>query len=57
MALATQISEAITDDTPDADVALFVPYVFIEAAMTAVDGKLQVGAEASVDKAEENNHS
>lgn len=43
--LATDISEAITDASPDADVALFVPYVFIEAATEAVGNKLQVGAE------------
>eukprot|EP00539_Tryblionella_compressa_P014150 CAMPEP_0178818312 /NCGR_PEP_ID=MMETSP0746-20121128/2363_1 /TAXON_ID=913974 /ORGANISM="Nitzschia punctata, Strain CCMP561" /LENGTH=291 /DNA_ID=CAMNT_0020479485 /DNA_START=109 /DNA_END=984 /DNA_ORIENTATION=- len=45
VALASDIAAAIGPDTPDAEVALFVPYVFIEAAMGAVDGKLQVGAE------------
>uniref|UniRef100_A0A7S1ZIH7 Triosephosphate isomerase n=1 Tax=Trieres chinensis TaxID=1514140 RepID=A0A7S1ZIH7_TRICV len=45
VALASEIASSITDDSPDADVALFVPYVFIETAMDAVDGKLQVGAE------------
>ena len=45
--LATEISSAITDASPDADVALFVPYVFIEAAMGSVGGKLSVGAEVS----------
>ena len=43
--LATDIAASITPDTPDIDVALFVPYVFIEAAMNAVGGKLMVGAE------------
>ena len=43
--LASDIASTITDASPDADVALFVPYVFIEAAMNAVDGKLSVGAE------------
>lgn len=43
--LATDISQAITDASPDADVALFVPYVFIEAAKDVVGDKLQVGAE------------
>lgn len=43
--LATDIAASITDDTPDEDIALFVPYVFIEAANNAVDGKLMVGAE------------
>lgn len=43
--LASEISAAITPDSPEAEVALFVPYVFIEAAMGSVDGKLSVGAE------------
>lgn len=44
--LATDIAASITTSSPDADVALFVPYVFIEAAMNAVgDKKLQIGAE------------
>ena len=43
--LASDIASKITDASPDADVALFVPYVFIESAMNAVDGKLSVGAE------------
>ena len=45
--LANEISAAVGDDTPDIDIALFVPYVFIEAAMGAVDGKLNIGAEVS----------
>ena len=43
--LASEISAAIGPDSPDADVALFVPYVFIEAAMKAAGGKLSIGAE------------
>ena len=43
--LAGDIAASITDSSPDADVALFVPYVFIESAMGAVDGKLSVGTE------------
>jgi hypothetical protein len=43
--LASDIANSITPSSPDADVALFVPYVFIEAAMNAVNGKLLVGAE------------
>ncbi len=43
--LATEIASKITADSPDSDVALFVPYVFIESAMGAVGNKLQVGAE------------
>ncbi len=46
--LASEIASKITADSPDADVALFVPYVFIEAAMNAVGDKLQVGAEVCV---------
>jgi hypothetical protein len=45
--LASEIAASITKDTPDADIALFVPYVFIEAAQKAADGKLMVGAEVS----------
>lgn len=43
--LAKEIAGSITDDSPDADVALFVPYVFIESAMDSVGDKLMVGAE------------
>jgi len=45
LALAGGIASSITDASPDADVALFVPYVFIESAMDTVGGKLSVGAE------------
>lgn len=44
--LATDIAASITDDSP-ADVALFVPYVFIGAAQEAAGDKLIVGAEVS----------
>lgn len=47
LTLAKEISASITEDSPDADVALFVPYVFIESAMSAVGGKLSVGAEGA----------
>lgn len=43
--LASEIAAQVTDASPDAEVALFVPYVFIEAAMGAVGDKLQIGAE------------
>lgn len=45
--LAGDIASSIGEDTPESDIALFVPYVFIEAAMESVDGKLNVGAEVS----------
>jgi len=45
VALGKDIAASITSDTPDIDIALFVPYVFIESTMNAVDGKLMVGAE------------
>jgi len=45
--LGKSISDSITDSTPDIDVALFVPYVFIEATHTAVGETLMVGAEVS----------
>lgn len=43
--LASEIAASIGPDTPDCDVALFVPYVFIEAAHEAVGNKINVGAE------------
>lgn len=43
--LASEIAAQVTESTPDADLALFVPYVFIETTMQAVGGKLQIGAE------------
>lgn len=45
LTLGKEIAASITADTPDVDVALFVPYVFIESAMGVVDGKLSIGAE------------
>jgi len=42
--LGTDIASAVTDDSP-CDVALFVPFPFIESVQKAVDGKLNVGAE------------
>ena len=46
--LASDIASSITDSSPDAEVALFVPYVFIEAAQSASGGKLQIGAEVGI---------
>lgn len=46
--LAGDIAASITDDSPEADVALFVPYVFLEAALGAAGDKLMVGAEVCV---------
>jgi hypothetical protein len=46
--LAKDISNAVGPQTGDIDVALFVPYVFIESAMKAVEGKVQIGAEVSL---------
>jgi triosephosphate isomerase (TIM) len=43
--LAKNIAAAVTQESPDADIALFVPYVFIETAMEAVAGKVNIGAE------------
>ncbi|KAL3794826.1 hypothetical protein ACHAW5_004348 [Stephanodiscus triporus] len=48
LTFASGIASAITDSTPDVDVALFVPYVFIESTMSVVGGKLSVGAEGVV---------
>ena len=45
--LATGIAEAVTNDSPG-DVALFVPYPFIETVQKCVGDKMVVGAEVSV---------
>merc|ERR1712003_276538 len=39
------IASHITDKSPNAEVALFVPYVFIESTQAAVGSKLTIGAE------------
>lgn len=43
--LATEIAASVGPDTPDCDIALFVPYVFIESTHVAVGEKINVGAE------------
>jgi uncharacterized protein YegL len=43
--LASDIASSVTSTTPNADIALFVPYVFIESTMNVVGDKLMVGAE------------
>jgi triosephosphate isomerase len=45
LTLGKEIAASITEDSPDVDVALFVPYVFIESTMGVVGDKLSVGAE------------
>jgi triosephosphate isomerase len=45
LTLGKEIAASITADTPDVDVALFVPYVFIESTMGVVGDKLSIGAE------------
>jgi hypothetical protein len=45
--LANDIASSVTDTSPDADIALFVPYVFIESTMNVVQNKLMIGAEVS----------
>ena len=44
--LATGVADAVTDETPG-DVAIFVPYPFIESVHKCVGDKLVVGAEVS----------
>lgn len=46
--LATDISAAITSESPNADVAVFVPYPFIDSVMSKVGGKIFVGGEVCV---------
>lgn len=45
--LAAGIAAAVGLGSPDADVALFVPYVFLDTAMQAAAGKINIGAEVS----------
>ena len=45
--LAKEISDAVGPQTGDIDVALFVPYVFIEATMQVAGDKVMIGAEVS----------
>ena len=47
VALATGIANAVTSSSPG-DVALFVPYPYLESVSKAVDGKLTIGAEVSL---------
>lgn len=44
IAIAKGIADAVTPDSP-CEVALFVPYPFIECVQETVDDKLTVGAE------------
>lgn len=43
--LASEIASSIGPDTPEADIALFVPYVFIESAFATTGDKINIGAE------------
>mmetsp|Transcript_1549 Transcript_1549/g.2613 ORF Transcript_1549/g.2613 Transcript_1549/m.2613 type:complete len:177 (+) Transcript_1549:82-612(+) len=47
IALAGAIAGAVNEESPDADVALFVPYVFIESVMEKVGDWINIGAEVS----------
>jgi triosephosphate isomerase len=44
VSLATGIADAVTKKSPG-DVALFVPYPYLESVQAAVDGKVTIGAE------------
>jgi triosephosphate isomerase len=48
IALATAVANAVTQETPG-DVAIFVPFVFLEAAQICVGSKFAVGAEVRVE--------
>ena len=47
LTLADGIAKSINEESPDADVALFVPYVFIESVMDKVGDWINIGAEVS----------
>lgn len=48
LTLADGIAKSINEESPDADVALFVPYVFIESVMDKVGDWINIGAEVSL---------
>ena len=48
LALADGIAKSVNEGSPDADVALFVPYVFIESVMDKVGDWINIGAEVSL---------
>jgi len=43
--LASEIASSIGPDTPESDIALFVPYVFIESAVATTGDRINIGAE------------
>jgi triosephosphate isomerase (TIM) len=43
--LAADIAASITSESPKADVALFVPYPFIDSVMSKVGDKMLIGGE------------
>lgn len=43
--LASGVAQGITSSSPDSDICLFVPYVFLESTIKASEGKYLVGAE------------
>ena len=45
--LAGSIAAAVNEESPDADFALFVPYVFMESVMEKVGDWINIGAEVS----------
>jgi triosephosphate isomerase len=45
LTLADGIAKSINEESPDADIALFVPYVFIESVMDKVGDWINIGAE------------
>lgn len=55
LTLADGIAKSINEESPDADVALFVPYVFIESVMDKVGDWINIGAEVSERKDHERN--
>jgi triosephosphate isomerase (TIM) len=48
IALAEEIAAAVTPESPDADVALFVPYPFIDSVISKVGDKVLIGGEVRI---------
>jgi Triosephosphate isomerase len=47
--LAEEIAASVTPSSPDADVALFVPYPFLDAVISKVGDKVLIGGEVRTD--------
>lgn len=47
--LANDIAASVTSESPDSDVAVFVPYPFIDSVISEVGSKIIIGGEVRLD--------